>query len=66
MTDEVQALIRDLSDALDDMTKHYVDVRNDLFGMEAAEEIEVIASRKLVEQARDLLKAPSPTTTAEG
>lgn len=41
-------LIRDLSDCLEDMTKHYVEVRNDLYGFEATEEIEVIAAGKLI------------------
>lgn len=33
---ELVELTRDLSDCLDDMTKHYVEVRNDLYGFEAA------------------------------
>lgn len=41
-------LIRDLSDCLEDMTKHYVEVRNDLYGFEATEEIEVIVAGKLI------------------
>jgi hypothetical protein len=45
-------LIRDLADCLEDMTKHYVEVRDDLYGFEARDEIEVIAARKLIEQAR--------------
>lgn len=36
---ELVELTRDLSDCLDDMTKHYVEVRNDLYGFEAAEEV---------------------------
>ena len=44
------------------MSEHYVEVRNDLFGMEAAEEVEVIASRKLIEHARELLKEPAHET----
>lgn len=43
-----EKLIRDLSDCLEDMTKHYVEVRNDLYGFEATEEIEVIAAGKLI------------------
>lgn len=49
---EEQALIRDLADCLEDMTKHYVEVRNDLYGFEAAEEIEVIAAGKLISKAK--------------
>ncbi len=53
---EAQAeLIRDLSDCLEDMTKHYVEVRNDLYGFEAAEEIEVIAAGKLIALSKSTL-----------
>ena len=51
-------LLRDLADCLEDMTKHYVDVRNDLFGFEAIEEIEVVAAGKLIAQAREALPSP--------
>jgi hypothetical protein len=51
-------LLRDLADCLEDMTKHYVEVRNDLFGFEAAEEIEVVAAGKLIAQAREALPSP--------
>lgn len=47
-------IIRDLADCLEDMTKHYVEVRNDLFGFEASEEIEVIAAGKLIAESRSL------------
>lgn len=43
-----EKLICDLSDCLEDMTKHYVEVRNDLYGFEATEEIEVIGAGKLI------------------
>lgn len=49
----IEELLADLADCLEDMTKNYVEVRNDLFGFEAAEEIEVIAAGKLIAQARD-------------
>ena len=51
IADHIEAqekLICDLSDCLEDMTKHYVEVRNDLYGFEATEEIEVIAAGKLI------------------
>lgn len=46
-------LIADLADCLEDMTKHYVEVRNDLFGFEASEELEVVAAGKLIAMARE-------------
>lgn len=49
---EERELLRDLADCLEDMTGHYVEVRNDLYGFEASEEIEVIAARKLVAHAQ--------------
>ncbi len=52
-------LLRDLADCLEDMTKHYVEVRNDLFGFEAGEEVEVIAAGKLIEEVRALPSTPN-------
>lgn len=49
----LESLNKDLADCLEDMTKHYVEVRNDLYGFEAEEEIEVIAARKLISQAKE-------------
>jgi len=50
---EMVIVMRDLTDCLEDMTDHYVEVRNDLFGMEAAEEMEVIAARKMICEVRE-------------
>lgn len=55
----VEQLLADLADCLEDMTKHYVEVRNDLYGFEASEELEVVAAGKLIAQAR-LLCAGEP------
>ncbi|MEO9297607.1 hypothetical protein [Devosia alba] len=54
MTDQISdaELMRDLADCLEDMTKHYIEVRNDLCGFEAAEELEVIAAGKIIAAAR--------------
>lgn len=50
---EMAIVLRDMSDCLEDMTNHYVEVRNDLYGVEAAEEMEVIAARKMVAEVRE-------------
>lgn len=51
---QAERLMADLADCLEDMTKHYVEVRNDLYGFEVEEEIEVKAARKLIAEARSI------------